>query len=1240
MTTCVLAMAAPARLTARPSLEEQRKIIAKLEEDHGTLNVGEIWYVIEMDWWTIFKEGEESALAEEIDNSSLYDETLKGLKKDTQEEVQYVVKPSEVWEKLSQWYEASHEIKGEVVEDSKGNTVYDLFPARFLLIEQVPQEDEEEEAKVEEVEEQDKEGQIFSVSRYTKFGKLKSRLARHLGKKPQELLIWVRPTGNDSAEFEPLNKADSDKMKESILSVLPEVGRIMWELKYEVQEVDDRRLSVMYKFSREDPKVGQRIDARKGENWYEAVIEEVFPPKFRKAQTEPATESSEEGEPKKKGKKKKSDEKESQSGEAKIKVHFMSFESKEDKVFPVSSEDIQPAYSKVPDWRTQCRVKERIEVSKRVFSSSNDWIEGEILKIDRNGTSDLRTMYAKQVASRKPDDGEKVGYMKKGFQKIRKFVSPSSNKNNSLDAKRSRASSYDSQSIPVSAHGLILVRVFVATVGIWVKAHKDYVVDLGSEDIAAEGTHIQKKARHTFTWYRNEESKPAIHGVVGLRNIGNTCYMNSTLQCLFATLPVSEYFLSGEYKKDLNRKNPIGFGGKVAIAYGKLVEQYFSDSYSVVGPTDFKAVMGNAFPSFQGFAQQDTHEFFGFLIDALHEDLNKVKNKPVVDSIESDGRPDGVLAKLEWSNFLLRNKSIFVDHMYGQLKSHLVCPQCKHEATKFDPFNSWVVPIPFRDVKFVKILFVSLHPRVVRIEKKDKESPEKHTLVEKVTHIDDEVVETRMFRFVLEAKRSILLGRDVVRAMSEKMNVSADDMAIYELRWNKQSKILYEPSESRNLYTEVTNDSEYVVYELDPVESNELPVAETKESDETEEKKEKSDEQKVGLNEKLSTDKLKGGDEATEKPSGKPKIPEAKVVKPENSTENPTAEVVDSDKDAVSEEEEDDETDDVVFLSVQYKGRETYAIRAIRVADMLRIEESKTTIAGLHRIIWKRTKFLFDVDKKLKDIGYCSADHDVTDEEMELSKKLYTVSYLRKELDPDDTNLFKMSDHHHLRGVVEVKMSREGLNLLAKGVKTEAPSTYGYGRGTALEIADRALNVGFIYHDQSIKLLEPQKEDIDLYKCLEAFRLKEKLGKGDEWYCSKCKEFVQATKKMDVFLTGDVLVIALKRFRGERLRREKLGFFVDFPIEGLDLTNFIESSEQENKIFDLYAVSYHMGSMLAGHYTAKVKVGGEWFDMNDARISRTSEDYIVNQNAYVLFYRRRDGTEEAEDEAKAKILSV
>lgn len=88
-------------------------------------------------------------------------------------------------------------------------------------------------------------------------------------------------------------------------------------------------------------------------------------------------------------------------------------------------------------------------------------------------------------------------------------------------------------------------------------------------------------------------------------------------------------------------------------------------------------------------------ELFSFLLDNLHEDLNRITEKPYVEEKEDGGRPDDVVSSEAWEGYRKRNSSLVVDTLLGQYKSHLECPnpRCK-DCRKFDPYMSIALPIP------------------------------------------------------------------------------------------------------------------------------------------------------------------------------------------------------------------------------------------------------------------------------------------------------------------------------------------------------------------------------------------------------------------------------------------------------------------------------------------------------------------------------------------------------------------
>jgi len=162
-------------------------------------------------------------------------------------------------------------------------------------------------------------------------------------------------------------------------------------------------------------------------------------------------------------------------------------------------------------------------------------------------------------------------------------------------------------------------------------------------------------------------------------------------------------------------------------------------------------------------------------------------------------------------------------------------------------------------------------------------------------------------------------------------------------------------------------------------------------------------------------------------------------------------------------------------------------------------------------------------------------------------------------------------------------------------------------------------------HQSLLEYQEDSKRSIPLADCFSLFAREEKLSAEDAWYCGNCKTHREAHKKFDLGRLPELLVVHLKRFQYSRYWRDKIELVVDFPLEGLDLSPWYVAGGAP-PLYDLFAVSNHIGSMGGGHYTASVLgPDGKWWNCNDSYASPLSDRKdVICPEAYLLFYKRRD----------------
>ncbi|XP_075753266.1 ubiquitin carboxyl-terminal hydrolase 8 isoform X2 [Pelodiscus sinensis] len=185
-------------------------------------------------------------------------------------------------------------------------------------------------------------------------------------------------------------------------------------------------------------------------------------------------------------------------------------------------------------------------------------------------------------------------------------------------------------------------------------------------------------------------SGPAL---TGLRNLGNTCYMNSILQCLCNAPLLADYFNRNLYQEDINRLNLLGHKGEVAEEFGIIMKALWTGQYRYISPKDFKITIGKINDQFSGYSQQDSQELLLFLMDGLHEDLNKADNRKRYKEENNDNLDDFKASELAWHKHKQLNESIIVALFQGQFKSTVQCLTCHKKSRTFEAFMYLSLPL-------------------------------------------------------------------------------------------------------------------------------------------------------------------------------------------------------------------------------------------------------------------------------------------------------------------------------------------------------------------------------------------------------------------------------------------------------------------------------------------------------------------------------------------------------------------
>jgi ubiquitin carboxyl-terminal hydrolase 4/11/15 len=757
-------------------------------------------------------------------------------------------------------------------------------------------------------------------------------------------------------------------------------------------------------------------------------------------------------------------------------------------------------------------------------------------------------------------------------------------------------------------------------------------------------------------------------GTIGLINLGNTCYMNSALQCISRVEELAVYFLHQRHKPEINADNPLGYNGKIANAYANFLAGLYSDNAtSAYRPNGFKGALSMAQPMFSGYGQQDSQEFLSFLVDALHEDLNRIQKKPYIENPDSDDNtvhdPEAIrqLGDTYRTNHHARNDSIAMDLFNGFYKNTMVCPDCDKVSVTFDPYSLLTLQLPIENTWQAKIMFMPVtgYPSAfeIDVEKNISVRALKDVFVAKIGR---GLTRERLIFAEMFSHRFYKIGYDS-QTLSELEFSNNDVLCMYELP-EVPTNAAFMPKRQTNYRSNYHNSSDESLPGMDSplAETMAMPVFHSK-----------LDNRSSGLvlNPTLITitrEEAKDYDAIMRKVLASVATMTTKRIFGNNANQQsqPLTEDVQSDADVPMRD--GSQTPSAQLSDTLQSGqdpRNMFELKYVQATgDMFMTGTGgisnghplKSRVRTVERRRGSTASAASNISGRSKDSGYdgqgkSSSESDEDADPMVDSFKAKDQSTFSGDVQSDDESgmgimghLEQLSAKDNRRRKFNKKQSkktysRKGgrlnkknrarsnvLRFTAADEPTDDNEFYvKLGEGIMIEWQADAFesmfgggngNGQFTFSDKDVPLVDDtelqvkrnkrmqrKKNGITLDDCFTETGKTEVLSEDNAWYCGRCKELRRASKTLELWTVPDILVVHLKRFSGERFRRDKVDVLVDFPIEGLDLTKRIGCQEEGKEyIYDLFAVDNHYGGLGGGHYTAYAKnfYDGNWYDYN------------------------------------------